>query len=377
MANNSAAGRPRLSISVMGHPVRSALISELQRAVGTEAVPSYTATRNCDPSVIESAAAAWSSASESATHHLVLQDDVMVCDQFVERAMEVASHMPDTAIAFFTDWGSKSSYAARLGALAGFRWIPVMDDFVPTQALLLPRHIATELGSWFNDHLEPLMEQGHSALPEDVLVHRFLKQRKVRELVYLPNLVEHRDVPSIAGNEWMGIRRSVCYASDNLFGERIPKVALEEIGALPYYQWEAGRAWLMRRSGQHKGRKVLQPLQNALALRGWPPEITIAIVREHVCDHDVHSRLLLKLNDVVNLAAALVMCAAGVLGHTKVCRDAISEKAFQSLGVGALRQLFPEVAIPKHRVLLEQLVDGSAESARRQLESGVVTPIVG
>jgi hypothetical protein len=74
----------------------------------------------------------------------VVQDDVALPGQIVDALRAALDTWPVAALSLFVEWGSRAGALARLAALAGASWIPVVGPSVPTQALLLPTEVARD-----------------------------------------------------------------------------------------------------------------------------------------------------------------------------------------------------------------------------------------
>ncbi|MFB6815192.1 NAD-dependent epimerase/dehydratase family protein [Streptomyces sp. NPDC056347] len=204
--------RPRLSAVVMTHPRRRAAAEELARSVpgGLLRVvmdPDPTGT----PSVLRTALAAWSSIEEGATHQLVVQDDMVLSESFLDRVRCAIEELPDAALALFALWDSRNGAAVRMGAMAGARWVGAVNEYFPCVAIVLPRRVAEGFVAYGRRRL--------GGWPDDILMHRYLGARGVPRYVAVPNLAEHEDRGSISGNAFRGPRRSVCFVPGDRPGQ--------------------------------------------------------------------------------------------------------------------------------------------------------------
>jgi hypothetical protein len=112
---------------------------------------------------------AWLAADPLATHHLVVEDDAQLCDDFFEDAEEAVLRRPDAAISFFT----------------GARACSV--------ATCLPRAVITPWLTWARRSAD-----GCRFLPHhDYLLDEGLRQLSITHLRTEPSLVEHRAFPSL------------------------------------------------------------------------------------------------------------------------------------------------------------------------------------
>src|SRR5436190_263448 len=92
---------------------------------------------------------------------------------------------------------SATRLAARLGRNTTVGYDPVADW--PAS----PPLAAT--GAWAARHRKN----------DDEVLAQFLREKGYRTRLRVPNLVDHRELPSVAGNDEHGIRRSVCFQADH------------------------------------------------------------------------------------------------------------------------------------------------------------------
>ncbi|RKS09105.1 hypothetical protein DFP74_4834 [Nocardiopsis sp. Huas11] len=235
MHTTHSRSRVRLSASVMAHPDRSASAHRVLADVGVEnARVAFDPEPDGPASSLRSARLAYADADlyPGSTHHLVLQDDVTFSRGFVESARACLSLHPDSAVSFFVEWGSRTAFLARWAVFTGAAAVPVVNPYVPTQALALPRRLAVDLARFLTEDVE----HGEA---DDEAVRRFLRGRGVPALVMVPNLVEHEDLPSLTGNNEHGARHSVCFAPE---GAAHDGSVLDPPRLLPMVAWNVGRA---------------------------------------------------------------------------------------------------------------------------------------
>lgn len=153
------------------------------------------------PGALRTARLAWASVGDRATHHLVVQDDMVLAGSFAERVTRAIAEMPDHLLCLFTEWGSRTSHAVRLATGDGSSWVPVLDPYIPTAATVFPAEVARKLAEY----------EGHD-VPDDVLLLRFAREHGLTPLVCVPNLAEHARSESLVGNDvLMGPRRSALF----------------------------------------------------------------------------------------------------------------------------------------------------------------------
>jgi hypothetical protein len=245
-----------LSGSVLTHPARGDAASHVLAqappgalAVVTDPLPSGP------PTVLRTALAAWEAIPPSASHHLIVQDDMLLSATLFERARLAIEAMPQAALALFSLWDSRNGAAVRLGALSGARWVASVNEHTQCAALILPRAVAAGYVDYVRSH--------SWTWPEDILMSRYLRSQNVPCLIAVPNLAEHSDLPSIAGNSFRGPRRSACFlTADHPGGE---DRAHTNLSVVPFFK--NGRAQCVVRLENNQPARWLH-LETADHLRG-------------------------------------------------------------------------------------------------------------
>lgn len=216
-----------VSVAVMTHPHR---LSAAKRLAVRHPELNLRIVLDPEPesgTSLSAARAAWAAADPRASHHLVLQDDVILCQNFAEQLLSAIRAHPGAAISLFAEWGSRSATMVRLAALRGRSAAATADPFTPTQALVLPAQVAAKFAAAAAD------EQG----PDDVVIRRFLRAHAVPSIVTAPNLVDHDDRPSLTGNGFQGPRSSVWFEPHADLDPATAHVAGHELDRLPHVDW--------------------------------------------------------------------------------------------------------------------------------------------
>jgi hypothetical protein len=203
-------GHMHVSTAIMTHPARQTDAERLR-----DAHPELDAVVVVDPNPqgprtgLRTARLAWAAAAPNATHHLVLQDDVIVPPRFADELHRAVTARPRDALSLFSEWGSRSTQAARIAALTGAPWVTVMADYVPAQALVLPATTARGLAAFLETECT---DYEH----DDAAIHRYLARSGVEALLAVVNIVDHLDVPSLhgSGHDSWGPRPSGCFLPD-------------------------------------------------------------------------------------------------------------------------------------------------------------------
>jgi len=194
----------RLSAAVMTHPSRRAAAEQLrERHPDLDLKVVEDPDPHGPPNAQRTARLAWAAVAPDATHHLVVQDDMLLVDGVAEHARRAAAAIPDRILCLFTEWGSRTANAVRLGAIEGVSWVAVIDFYVPTAAVILPAETARELAEF------PTAE----GIPDDVVLLEYARAKDSHPLVSVPNLAEHAGSDSLVGNDVLwGPRRSALFA---------------------------------------------------------------------------------------------------------------------------------------------------------------------
>jgi hypothetical protein len=329
-------GVPRISAAVMTHPSRLRQAQELRDRhpdLGLQIVTETDAGRGHS---FQTARRAWQAVAPDATHHLVVQDDCLLCEGFAGLLLAAVAARPADALCFFTEWGSRTADALRLAALEGAAWTPALDIYVPTLAAVLPAAVARDFARSSADTAEP----------DDVALARWLDTHGVAALVSVPNLAQHMDVASLTGNGYQGPRRSACFGLPGEFSPAGPVARVPDwLPHMSYLRAESG-CFTDPRLGESDLRVELTArfLAERFALASRPQaefaEVTASmeaagIVRE-------------SIGDVALLAVWLTGYALGVLRAERSATAnteppaALAALALASLAPGGLRRFLAQ-----------------------------------
>ncbi|MFF0224275.1 NAD-dependent epimerase/dehydratase family protein [Streptomyces sp. NPDC004629] len=237
-STDAAPAPVRLSGAVMTHPSRSSAarrLAELDPAGRVQVVTDPEP--DGPPTALRSAALAWQSVGPEATHHLVLQDDVVLAEGFYPYAERVAAAVRHEAVAFYAGWEGRTGAAVRLAALAGREWTYAVEEHTPCLALMLPAEVARGYPAFAAEH--------GNGWPYDVVMQRYLNSLGVPIRVSVPGTVDHSEVPSIAGNSTHGWRQAAVFTS------RAAEPAAydcAQFAVVPFYQYGDARTAIRRRA---------------------------------------------------------------------------------------------------------------------------------
>ncbi|MFG3159769.1 hypothetical protein ACGFY8_07790 [Streptomyces sp. NPDC048232] len=323
----------RLSTVIMAHPRRRAAAEALG-----EAHPALAARVVTDPepqgppSALRTARLAWRSVTADATHHLVLQDDAVLSPDFADTVAALAAARPRDSVSLFTEWGSRTANAVRAAALLGHAWAPVVDDYLPSVALVLPAGLARGFEEYAAAKAAP-------DATDDVTLLDYLHD--VGRVVPVAGPVDHANPPSLVGNDVMGPRSAACLAP----GGDPEGSVLPAMRVVPYFCWweQLAVVYLRDPASPDGWRRV--PAEEALLERGIGRERVVGALRtalESVPHRElIHDRVSdVLLAEVWTTAYALGVVTRDLGGFPDLGRPAARE-ALSTLAPGALRRVVP------------------------------------
>ena len=185
-----------LSISVMAHPSREKFFPYLKKKLG-ESVP-FSIDHNSE-GVWPNAKKAWAMAldGEQALYHVVIQDDAVVCDNFLERAEGVVR---DAIRRCKTSEIAISFYFGKRGNLTDESKKALERGFATRQSPTWGVAICLPVS-----HIAPMIEYGNrfNVPQDDYRIGMYLKKKGIRVYFPMPSLIDHRtslETPSLVGD---------------------------------------------------------------------------------------------------------------------------------------------------------------------------------
>ncbi|WP_283137881.1 hypothetical protein [Rhizohabitans arisaemae] len=199
--------RVAVGVTVMAHPRRAEAAEALAERLGDATGIVYDPKPDGPPNPLRTALAAWSRCPDGTTHHLVVQDDVEPVPSLPAAAERAARRFPDAVLSLYANSVSSNGAASRVALLAGYTWVvAAADEYFPTLAVIAPCEVAHAFTAWCRTRPDP------GSRGDDERLAEFLAPNGHPALLRVPNLVDHRELPSLAGNDHHGLRRSVCFA---------------------------------------------------------------------------------------------------------------------------------------------------------------------
>lgn len=307
------------------------------------------------PNPLRTARLAWGTIATGSTHHLVLQDDVVLVPGFVSQLRDLVASNPEGALSLFAEWGARSASAVRVAAMHRCTFAHVVDNYLPTQALVLPVEAAAEFVRYVDTEAT---EKEH----DDMALHAFARATGITTLVSVTNLVDHLDMPSIVGHDLSGPRRSVCLAVRAELPSPTGSV-LPDPSWTPYFSWWKLTAMASVPDASTPTGRVEVPLAQILAAEGisWPevcarlPSAIADLPQQEIVREQISGIVLAEL---WTTAYALGWTAAGALPDAKRpnTHAPTARAAVATMPAGALRRVIPEHRLAAIGAALEPLM---------------------
>lgn len=175
----------KVSVTVMAHPKRTDWATDLASKLDCGI------TWDNSNNVWDTARRSWLSYDKSATHHLVIQDDALVCLDFLDAAQNAAAMAPNWPICFSAIEYKVSKQFYRRAMANGDTWYPVSGRGVSAVSLMIPTRMIGGMLEGCQD-----IDTEH----DDVRISQYFKRRGTPVLLSVPSLVDHRKSESLVGN---------------------------------------------------------------------------------------------------------------------------------------------------------------------------------
>lgn len=190
----------KLSISIMAHPSRENFIPYLKEKLGNVPVSMDTRSRG----LIWNCLNAWKMFDQTADYHLVVQDDAIICDNFMERAIKTIEdfnkgYIPSPLVCFNFYYGTRVAFRAEAAEGLKCGYI-IKDRPCWGVAICMPTKIIPE----FIKYYETLHDK-----QDDTRISRFLQSKKIPVCFPMPSLIDHRaELESLVGNAFSPGRKA-------------------------------------------------------------------------------------------------------------------------------------------------------------------------
>lgn len=204
-----------VSVAIMAHPARRDLVHDLLEHLGEDVPVAY------DPDRIPSrdkqrrwrvGAEAWMRYDADADWHIVLQDDVKVCDQFIDVASYLLEDqfLPIYAFSFY--WGNHPPFPKLHQSDSKYRFLRPLPSHI---GWMIENKLYSGLAVALPTSIIPDMVKTCSQMTlstYDMRISKYLKKKKIPTAYRIPCAVDHLQVPSLLGHT--AVRKAVSFAQD-------------------------------------------------------------------------------------------------------------------------------------------------------------------
>lgn len=187
-----------LSVAIQHHPIRSELVQEL---LGD--IPGAELATDPEPNAMRNPWRSYRHALQTtppgATHRMIVQDDVRVCDGFLPAVLAAVAAKPDRILSFFVAGNPyEHSQAVYAACDRGSSWAELDNQrWCPAVCLVWPAYHVPAVLAWVVAQNWP-----DAFRADDEIVGRYCRYADVLPLASVPSLVDHPDdVPSLLGQK--------------------------------------------------------------------------------------------------------------------------------------------------------------------------------
>lgn len=370
-------GTVMLSAAVMTHPSRARAAEllgqrhpELDLRIVSDPAPDGPA------SALRTAGRAWQAVRDGATHHLVLQDDSVLCEGFEASLREAVAARPGHAVCLFAEWGSRTAHVCRLAALRGAAWAEVVDEYVPSLALVLP----TDAALGFGEFADRAVREGERI--DDVAMRGYLRAAGIEVCALVPNLADHLPGASLAGNDIMGERRSVCYSDGSLAVPSAFGAAVSGLRVVPHFSWWEGRSVCCLRDPATADGWSKVPSAEFLAAKGLSLDDLRDRFSRAMAGLDPAGTVRSTVSGLLLFQLWLTAVALGAVAGdgapggqdspdiATAARTPLAQRALATLAPGGLRRFVPEARLGALAIAMEPIVRDAICQGARAVQAG-------
>lgn len=188
---------PTLSAAIMAHPDRAAMVDELRRDLDRDVPVVWDQIGDRHDTGVRSL----ENYNPSATHHLVLQDDALICRDLLAGTERALAHLPqDVPVCLYI--GQVKPFRATIAravqrATPGTSWL-TMQGIYWGVGIVVPTRDLPELTAWFRGR------EGQRVTNYDRRVSSWYALRDATVWYPWPSLVDHRDGDSLVKGHGRG-----------------------------------------------------------------------------------------------------------------------------------------------------------------------------
>lgn len=152
------------------------------------------------------ASRAFKAIQSGATHHVVMQDDIILCKNFVPTVTHLCELRPNSIMSLFSMRKSTREAVER-----DIRWVEAKYG-VWGQAIVMPVSLIPRMFRWVEQHVSS------DWYSEDARISLWMEHHKIPGYVPAPNIVEHVDGKSMLGHSTPLARKSRLFIGENTDG---------------------------------------------------------------------------------------------------------------------------------------------------------------
>ena len=177
-----------LDVKIMGVKSRMAYILRLadRLGIGHENIVLDDRGQNGGGSAWYNAKRAWGKPLDGASHRMVIQDDVIVCNDFLNICGKIINQFPDAAFAF--SCGAWIKPEMRKGESP---YVRLKGCCISAQAIILPANHIYDMISWSDDLF------GQEYKHDDGRIGWYLAYHGIPTYTVIPSLVDHLQIDSV------------------------------------------------------------------------------------------------------------------------------------------------------------------------------------
>lgn len=200
-----------IAVRIQHHPTRAArlpaLLAQLRGFDDVTVVVDPEPAAKRDPWAAHRACL--ESLPDSASHLLVLQDDVVPVEAFHVKALQAITERPESVLLAFVPGFNNQIKQMRLAQQRQARYMEFWPGaYVPTVAIVYPREVVHGLLDWAERPERHDRVRRPLRGADDSLVAHYCRVRRLRPLALVPSIVEHDDtIASVSGLKRKGRQR--------------------------------------------------------------------------------------------------------------------------------------------------------------------------
>lgn len=196
---------PSLSITIMAHPKRYGFIhNRILPKINTHCCSLQTHFDTLSNGVWWNGRLSWLRSDKACTHHMVLQDDAILCLDFVETCLKIIEQLPNHPIYLYSGSNLVTAAQAR-----NEHWA-TMKGGVWGIAIIMPIAWGPQFVQWADAHVNPDLKT------YDGRLGMWLSKQNKNAWVCVPNLVEHDGTTTLLKHH--NVSKSALFIGENVSG---------------------------------------------------------------------------------------------------------------------------------------------------------------